>query len=90
MREMNAQRVTVTMRDGTVFRGFLNIGSCRRLSDFFRKPENTPFIVMFDTMMGQSEEKRVYFLNMNHIQWIEPNELEEQQPYPHGLALENE
>jgi hypothetical protein len=74
MREMNAQRVTITMRDGSVFRGCINIGSCRRLSDFFRKPDSEAFVVMFDTTVGESKGKSVYFLNWNHILWVEPNE----------------
>ena len=80
MREMNAQRVNITMRDGSVFRGYINIGSCRRLSDFFRKPDNSPFIVMFEATIGESEEKSVYFLNWNHILWVEPDEVGRQDP----------
>lgn len=74
MREMNAQRVSITMRDGSVFRGYINIGSCRRISDFFRKSDNSPFVVMFETTIGESKGKSVYFLNWNHILWVEPKE----------------
>ena len=49
---MNAQRVTITMRDGSAFRGYINIGWCRRLSDFFRKSESS-FIVVFDATIGE-------------------------------------
>lgn len=89
MREMNAQRVTITMRDGSVFRGCINIGSSRRLSDFFRKSDNSPFIVMFDTTMGQNKEKGVYFLNWDHILWVEPNEMDDQPPFPGSITLES-
>ncbi|MGO9374222.1 MAG: hypothetical protein ACLQBD_19295 [Syntrophobacteraceae bacterium] len=75
MREMNAQRVTIMMRDGSAFRGFINIGSCRRLSDFFRKSESL-FLVMFEATIGEGKEKGVYFLNWDHILWVEPSETE--------------
>jgi hypothetical protein len=89
MREMNAGHVSITMRDGSVFRGYINIGSSRRISDFFRKPDNNPFIVMFETAIGDSEEKRVYFINFKHILWVEP--LEDDPGYSSGsVALENE
>ncbi len=90
MREMNAQRVIVTMRDGSVFRGYINIGSCRRLSDFFRKSDNTPFLVMFETTMGESKEKSVYFLNWSHILWVEPNKLDDRTQFSGSIALESE
>jgi hypothetical protein len=75
MREMNAHRVSITMRDGSTFRGYINIGSCRRLSDFFRKSESQ-FVVVFEATIGEGKEKGVYFLNWNHILWVEPNETE--------------
>ena len=89
MREMNAQRVIITMRDGSVFRGYINIGSSRRLSDFFRKPDSSRFVVMFDTTIGESEEKGVYFLNWNHILWVEPQEPADQGHIPGNLTLES-
>ncbi len=73
MREMNVRQITVTMTDNSVFQGSLNVGSCRRLSDFFRKPENL-FIVLFDARKGEDSEKKVYFINLHHILWVEPNE----------------
>jgi hypothetical protein len=89
MREINARRVNITMRDGSVFRGYVNVGSCRRVSDFFRKSDIGPFIVMFETAVGESEEKSVYFLNLNHILWVEPNE--DDSGYSSGrIALESE
>ncbi|MGA2402629.1 MAG: hypothetical protein ABSG91_13150 [Syntrophobacteraceae bacterium] len=89
MREMNAQRVIITMRDGSVFRGYVNIGSSRRLSDFFRKSDSSPFVVMFDTTIGESEAKGVYFLNWNHILWVEPQEPADREHFPGSLALES-
>ncbi len=74
MTKMNARRVKITMRDGTVFRGCINIGSCRRMSDFFRKSDSNPFIVMFEASIGERKEKSVYFLNWTHILWAEPDE----------------
>ena len=73
MKEMNLRQVTITMIDNSVFRGCLNISSCRRLSDFFRKPESL-FIVLFDARKGEDSEKKVYFINSNHILWVEPSE----------------
>lgn len=73
MREMNARQVTIMMSNGTVFKGMVNIGSCRRISDFFRKQENH-VIVVFEATPDQNGQRKVYFLNWNHIVWIEPNE----------------
>ncbi|MHC1726402.1 MAG: hypothetical protein AB9866_10395 [Syntrophobacteraceae bacterium] len=73
MREMNAQEIIITMRDGSVFRGLINMGSCRRLSDFFRKIEAT-FIVLFDATVGEGSEKGVYFLNRTNILWAKPGD----------------
>jgi hypothetical protein len=86
---MNAQRVTITMRDGSAFRGYINIGSCRRLSDFFRKSESQ-FIVVFEATIGEGKEKGVYFLNWNHILWVEPNETEGQERFTGSLNPESE
>ena len=90
MREMNAQRVTITMTDGAVIKGFINIGSSRRLSDFFRKPENGPFVVMFDATAGQDEAKSVYFLNLSHVLRVEPMESEDRHRAPGDVDLESE
>ncbi len=74
MREMNAHRVTITMTNGNVFSGYINIGSCRRLTDFFGKSDNSRFVVMFDTTIGESQEKGVYFIYRAHILSVEePN-----------------
>jgi len=89
MREMNAQQITITMRDKSVFRGYINIGSCRRVSDFFRKSDNNPFIVMFDATVDEGKEKKVYFLNWSHILWVEPDELEEGVRLPANMVLES-
>lgn len=89
MREMNARRVDITMRDRSVFQGYINIGSCRRLSDFFRKSDNSPFIVIFDAAIGESKEKGVYFLNWDHILWVEPHE-DDRDGDPGSIILENE
>ena len=86
---MNARRVNITMRDGSVFRGYINIGSCRRISDFFRKTDNSQFIVMFETAIGESKEKSVYFLNLNHVLWVEPYE-DDREGSSGSLALESE
>ena len=90
MREMNAQHVIITMRDKSVFRGYINIGSCRRVSDYFRKSDSSPFIVMFDTTMDENKEKKVYFLNWNHILWVEPDELDGRTRVPGNMVSENE
>ena len=75
MRDINAQRVIITMRDGTVFQGLINIGSARRVSDFFRKAEST-FIVLFDAVKAEGQEgEKVYFINKHHILWVEPIEV---------------
>ena len=73
MREMNAQKIIITMQDGSVFRGQINIGSCRRLSDYFRKVEGM-FIVLFEAGMGDNDGKEVYFLNRNSIVWAKPDD----------------
>ena len=89
MREMNAHQVTIKMRDGSVFQGCINIGSSRRLSDFFRKSES-PFIVMFEATIGEGKEKGVYFLNWNHILWVEPNETDSHGRFTYSLTLESQ
>jgi hypothetical protein len=73
MREMNSRKVIISMVDGTVFKGYTNIGASRRLSDYFRKSENM-FIVLFDTSIGNGTEKDVYFINKDHIVWAKPDE----------------
>ena len=90
MKEMNAHRVSITMSNGVVFRGFVNIGANRRLSDFFRKPENGPFVVMFDATAGQDEAKSVYFLNLSHVLRVEPMESEDRHRAPGDVDLESE
>lgn len=73
MREMNSRKVVISMVDGTIFRGYTNIGTSRRLSDYFRKSENL-FVVIFDALIGNSTKKDVYFLNKDHIVWAKPDE----------------
>jgi hypothetical protein len=73
MREMNSRKVIISMVDGTVFRGYTNIGTSRRLSDFFRKSENV-FLVLFDSSIGNGTGKDVYFINKDHIVWAAPDE----------------
>ena len=57
MREMNARKVIITMIDGTVFRGSINIGNSRRISDHLRKNES--MFVLFDATQGDEAEKDV-------------------------------
>jgi len=90
MREMNAQAVSIKMIDGTIFRGYINIGSCRRLSDFFRRSDASPFVVMFETNIGENREKTVYFLNWAHILWVEPREPEGPPSLCDSVALERQ
>ncbi|MCE5334040.1 MAG: hypothetical protein LLG06_05575 [Desulfobacteraceae bacterium] len=73
MRDMNAKRLLVTMTDGTVLHGFINIGSARRLSDFLRKDDSL-FLVLFETVKNDSREKGVFILNKNHIVMVQPDE----------------
>jgi hypothetical protein len=90
MREMNAHSVTITMRDGSIFHGYVNIGSCRRLSDFFGKCDSGPFVVMFNTTIGENKEKNVYFINRNHIVSVEPNEIDDRRCFPGSIAFKGE
>jgi hypothetical protein len=90
MREMNARRVTITMRDGNVFHGYINIGTCRRLSDFFGKSDSSPFVVMFDTTIGESKGKKLYFINRNHIVSVRPDELDDRPFFPGSMAIKSE
>ena len=88
MREINAQRVIVTMRDGTVFQGLTNIGSARRVSDFLRKVESM-FIVLFDAVKAEGQEdKKVYFINKHHILWVEPLEVSQELEMQEELAMD--
>ncbi len=74
MRDVNSRKVSITMVDGTVFNGSVNIGSSRRISDHLKKTENS-FVVLFDATIGTGTEKHVYFLNMKHVLWIKPDEI---------------
>jgi hypothetical protein len=89
MREMNAHQVTITMRDGSVFRGSINIGTCRRLADFLQKTDSGSFIVMFDTTVGENKEKGVYFINRKQIVTVEPNEVDERTIWLRSVTLES-
>ncbi len=73
MRNMNAHLVTITTVEGSVFHGYIDIGSCRRLADFFQKCNDGWFIIMFETTKDGSKEKRVYFLHRDIIRSVEPN-----------------
>ncbi len=84
---MNAKRTIITMKDGSIFRGCINIGSSRRLSDFFRKPESM-FVVLFDATLGEGKDKSVYFLNRNHILWVKPDEPSSEEPSSDKYAPE--
>ncbi len=72
MREMNTRKIIVTMTDGTVFRGSINIGSSRRISDYFRRNES--MFVLFNATLDHGADKEVYFLNTRHILWVKPDE----------------
>ncbi len=73
MKDLNAKQVIVAMADGTVFRGQTNIGSSRRVSDFFKKGESL-FIVLFEASIGEGTAKDVYFINKSHILWVKPDD----------------
>lgn len=90
MREMNAHCVTITMRDGSVFHGYINIGSCRRLSDFVTKADASTFVVMFETTIDESKEKNVYFINRDHILSVRPNEMDDRRCLCRSFPLEGE
>lgn len=70
---MNTSEVTITMVDGTVFHGLINIGTSRRVSDYFNKGDSL-FIILFNGARGKNGEKEVYFLNRSHILWVKPEE----------------
>ncbi len=76
MREINARRITVVMQDGTRFNGLINVGSIRRLSDYFRKAEGD-FMVIFNAVINDDTEPGVFFLNRNSIAWAKPHETNE-------------
>ena len=89
MRDINAKRVIVTMRDGTVFKGLINIGSARRVSDFFRKAESM-FIILFDAVKAEGQEdEKVYFINKHHILWVEPIEVSREMEIHEELTLDS-
>ncbi len=89
MKNMNAHLVTITMVEGSVFHGCINIGSCRRVADFFQKSNGTPFIVMFETTKDGFKGKSVYFLNKDHIRTAEPNGLENRRASPDAQTRED-
>lgn len=73
MREMNTSEVTITMVDGTVFHGSINIGNSRRVSDYFNKGDSL-FIILFNASGEKAGANGVYFLNRNHILYVKPEE----------------
>ncbi|MEN6440825.1 MAG: hypothetical protein ABFD97_19815 [Syntrophobacter sp.] len=70
---MNTSEVTITMVDGTVFHGSINIGTSRRVSDYFNKGDSL-FIILFNSRRDKNGDKEVYFLNRNHILWVKPED----------------
>lgn len=73
MRDLNAKKVVVTMVDGTTFEGMLNISGSRRVSDYIKRSEHS-FIVLFEAERNTGGQKDVYFLNMDHVLWIKPDD----------------
>lgn len=73
MPPMNAKKVLLKLRDGTVLRGTTNIGNSRRLSDFFNRSDNN-FIVLFDVSMKSQCGEGVIFLNKNEILYAVPQD----------------
>jgi hypothetical protein len=69
---MNCRKVNVTLVDGRVLSGSMNIGNSRRVSDHLNRMD-LPFVILFDVVLngdvglkGRDEEK-VVFVNKQHI-----------------------
>ncbi|MDB9823012.1 hypothetical protein OAC89_04850 [Deltaproteobacteria bacterium] len=64
--------IIIMTSDGSALSGKVNIGIKERVSDLFTKTEN-PFIVLSDVEHKDGSAK-VFFVNKNHIVWVEPKE----------------
>lgn len=71
MPPMNAKKVLLKLRDGSVLKGTTNIGNSRRLSDYFNRTD-TNFIVLFDVSMQEQCGGGVVFLNKTEILYAVP------------------
>jgi hypothetical protein len=63
---MNCRKVNVTLVDGRVLSGSMNIGNSRRVSDHLNRMD-LPFIILFDVVSKGGDEEKVVFVNKQHI-----------------------
>ena len=66
------KNIVIKTSDGSTLIGKINLGIKERVSDIFTKTGN-PFVILFDAKHRDGEEK-VFFVNKDHIVWVEPNE----------------
>lgn len=67
----NKKRVVVTMVDGKVFEGVVNIKDHERLSDLFMD-DDSRFIILYEMSLYDLEKKSVYFINKDHVVYVQP------------------
>ena len=65
--EVNFQRVTVKMSDGSMFTGTVNTRNYQRLSDFFKGADDRFIIIVPE----DGENGRVLMVNKEYIIWAE-------------------
>jgi len=70
--KMNSKHISIRTADGSTLSGKVNIGEKERVSDLFTKTDN-PFVVLFDAATSEGYGK-VFFINKNHIVWVEPED----------------
>ena len=66
-------KCAIHMFDGRTITGRININPMGRLSDMFTQ-NKSPFVVIYDAVIGDDSRKRTFILNKSGISWVEPGE----------------
>jgi len=67
----NKAKIAVSLSDGTIIKGTLNIRKYNRLSDYLNSKEADPFLIIYDAVMAGATGK-VVIINREHIVWAAP------------------
>jgi hypothetical protein len=69
--EVREFKCTIHMLDGNTITGKINICALKRLSEVFTK-DQSPFVVIYDAIVGDGSRARTFFLSKSAIAWVEP------------------
>ena len=64
--------ISIKTTEGSTLMGKVNLGVKERVSELFTRTEN-PFIILFD-VEHRDRSGKVFFVNKQHIVWVEPEE----------------